>query len=118
MIERPYNPELIAPVTPKHLWRILSDDELGRLRQATYTILKEAGVHFPLKRALDLFAEHGADVDFDSQIVRLEPDLVEKALSNAPRYFTLGGMEPEYDFSLQENHTCAARSRSWSAARR
>jgi trimethylamine--corrinoid protein Co-methyltransferase len=102
---KPYDPELLTPVTPKHLWRILSDEELERLKQATYTILKEVGVHFPLKRALRLFAEHGADVDFDSQIVRVEPGLVEKALSKAPRYFNLGGREPEYDFHLKENHT-------------
>jgi trimethylamine--corrinoid protein Co-methyltransferase len=103
--EKPYNPELITPVTPKHLWRILGDEELDRLKQATYTILSEVGVHFPLKRALNLFAEHGAAVDLDDQIVRMEPELVENALSNAPRYFNLGGREPEYDFHLTDGHT-------------
>ena len=103
--QQSYNPELMTPVTPKHLWRILSDSELEQLKQATYTILSEVGVQFPLKRALDLFAEHGAKVDFDTQIVRLEPELVERALANAPRYFNMGGREPAYDFHLQEKHT-------------
>ena len=105
MTEIPYNLELIRPVTPKHLWRILTDEELNKLEEATYTLLRDVGVHFPLKRALDLFAEHGADVDFETETVRLEPELVQKALSQAPRYFSLGGREPEYDFHLQEKHT-------------
>ncbi len=105
MTDMEYNPDLITPVTPKHPWRILSDAELERLKGATFTILEEIGVHFPLKRALELFAEHGASVDFEGQIVRMDPDLVERALSNVPRYFNMGGREPEYDFHLRENHT-------------
>lgn len=103
--KRTHNPDLMTPVTPKHLWRILTDQELDLLKQATYQILKDVGVHFPLEEALHIFAEHGAQVDFERQIVRLGPDLVEKALSSAPRYFGVGGREPEYDFYLHENHT-------------
>jgi len=95
-----YNPELIAPIRPKHRWRILTDEELKGLTDATFEILSEVGVHFPLQRALDLFAENGADVDFETQVVKLSPDLVERALSNAPRYFGLGGRDPGYDFHL------------------
>lgn len=105
MKDRSYNPQLITPITPKHTWTILTEEELNLLEQATFEILKDVGVHFPLEKALALFAEHGAEVDFDAQIVRLEPDLVKEALSNAPRYFHLGGREPAYDFSLQEGHT-------------
>lgn len=105
MTERSHNSERIRPITPKHLWRILTDDELEKLEEATYFLLREVGVHFPLRKALDLFADHGADVDFENKVVRLEPELVRKALSNAPRYFPLGGREPEYSFHLQEKHT-------------
>jgi trimethylamine--corrinoid protein Co-methyltransferase len=83
----------------------LSDDDLRQLKGATYTILEEVGVHFPLPRALDLFAEHGADVDFETQVVRLPPGMVESALAHAPRYFHVGGREPDYDFHLQQGHT-------------
>jgi trimethylamine--corrinoid protein Co-methyltransferase len=94
------NPELITPIRPKHRWRILTDEELESLRNATFEILAEIGVHFPLQRALDLFAENGATVDFENQIVKLPPELVERALSGAPRYFGLGGRDPHYDFQL------------------
>jgi trimethylamine--corrinoid protein Co-methyltransferase len=103
--ENSYDPALIRPITPKHLWHVLGDDELQKLEDATYTILREVGIHFPLRRALDLFAEHGAAVDFENKVVRLEPDLVKTALSQAPRYFAVGGREPEYNFHLQKRHT-------------
>ncbi len=66
--------------------------------------MENVGVHFPLRKALDIFAEHGAEVDFDTEIVRLPPALVKKALSTAPRYFKLGGRDPRYDFELAKNH--------------
>ncbi len=99
-----YNPELIRPIVPKHSWHILTQAELRALQDATYEILGDIGVHFPLPKALEIFAEHGAQVDFESQIVRLEPDLVERALASAPRYFALGGRDPALDFCLQEGH--------------
>jgi trimethylamine--corrinoid protein Co-methyltransferase len=99
-----YNPDLIWPIVPKHRWRILTQAELRALRDATYEILQDIGVHFPLPRALEIFADCGAQVDFKSQIVRLDPDLVERALASAPRYFTLGGRDPDLDFNLQEGY--------------
>jgi trimethylamine--corrinoid protein Co-methyltransferase len=97
-----YNPELITPIRPKHRWRILTDQELERLRSATFEILAEVGIHFPLRKAVNLLAENGAAVDFEAQIVKFPPDLVERALSSAPRYFGLGGRDPRYDFHLCE----------------
>jgi trimethylamine--corrinoid protein Co-methyltransferase len=100
-----HNGERITPLRPKHRWRFLADDEIRRLREATYTILQEVGVHFPLRRALDLLAEHGAAVDFERQIVRLPPELVDRALAQAPRYFSVGGRARDFDFSLQAGCT-------------
>lgn len=103
-----YDPELITPIRPKHRWRILDDEELVRLSDATFEILSEVGVHFPLQRALDLFAENGAEVDSQTQIVKLPPDLIERALACAPRYFGLGGRDPRYDFHLHEGASFCA----------
>jgi trimethylamine--corrinoid protein Co-methyltransferase len=100
-----YNPKLITPIAPKHHWRFFTDDELARLADATYQILEEVGVQFPLPAALAIFADHGADVDFDRQIVRLSRDLVQKALGSAPRYFPVGGRDAAYDFHLQPGRT-------------
>ncbi len=97
--------QVIIPIVPKHNWRILTDDDIELLQDATFEILENVGVHFPLRKALDIFAEHGAKVDFDKEIVRLPTALVKKAMSTAPRYFKLGGREPRYDFELQKNYT-------------
>ncbi len=43
-------------------------------------VLEHVGVCFPSDRALSTFAEHGAQVDEDSQTVRLSADLVTEAL--------------------------------------
>ena len=97
--------QVFAPIVTKHNWRILSDNDIELLQDATFEILENVGVHFPLRKALDIFAEHGAEVDFETEIVRLPRALVKKTLSTAPRYFKLGGREPKYDFELQKNHT-------------
>jgi hypothetical protein len=57
--------------------------------------------HLPaLKKALRIFADHGAEVDWDSKIVRIPPDLVDRAMATAPRTITLGGREPRFDLIL------------------
>jgi trimethylamine--corrinoid protein Co-methyltransferase len=103
--EMTYDPELISPIAPKHHWRFFTDDELARLADATYRILEEVGVQFPLPAALGIFADGGADVDFDRQVVRLSHDVVDRALASAPRYFPVGGRDPAYDFHLQPGRT-------------
>ena len=102
---KPYEAEVITPLVTKHPWPILAQDELENLKQGILEILDTVGVHFPLPKALEIFAAHGAQVDYDTEIVRIPPDLVERALSTVPRYFTLGGREPRYDFRLQERHS-------------
>ncbi len=106
------NPELIKPAVPKHNLRIFSDEEINLLLQGSYEILEDVGVHFPLEKALDIFAEHGAQVDRETQIVKIPSDLVETALSTIPRYFSMGGRDPKYDFHLQKNHSYFSTSGS------
>jgi trimethylamine--corrinoid protein Co-methyltransferase len=55
---------------------------------------------FRPQERLEIFADHNADVDWDTQIVRIAPDFVERALSTAPRSFVLGGRERRFDLTL------------------
>ncbi len=92
-------PDIIPfPVTPKQ--EFLTPAQLATLKGGTLQLLDEVGVHFPSRRALAIFADHGAKVDYETQIVRLPPDLVLKAMSTAPRSFTLGGREERLDLVL------------------
>lgn len=49
--QQAYNPEFITPIKPKHNWRILSDKDLDLLKEATFRMLNEVGVQFPLDDA-------------------------------------------------------------------
>jgi trimethylamine--corrinoid protein Co-methyltransferase len=80
--------------------RILDDEQLEQFKLATMEILEETGIHCPSERALNIYAEHGAEVDFGSQIVKLPPNVVLEAMSQAPRYYTMGARSPAHDLNL------------------
>jgi len=95
----------IKPIVPAYRVRILNDEQLERFKSNTFTILEETGIHCPSERALKIYAEHGAVVDFDTQIVKLSPDVILQALSHAPRYYTMGGRTRAFDLDLSKGVT-------------
>lgn len=97
-IERP----AVEPIRTDHRVQFLSEEQLDRIQEATLQILEDTGVKFPSVKALSLFADHGAQVDHDTQIVRIPRDLVYKALSTVPRYFNVGARVPSCDFHLED----------------
>jgi trimethylamine--corrinoid protein Co-methyltransferase len=90
----------IIPFTSPFKTTLLTPEQLGSIRQGTLHLLAKVGVHFPSAIALQIFADHGARVDTKSQIVRLPPHLVERAMSTAPRSFVLAGREERFDLLL------------------
>ena len=97
-VERPP----IAPIRPAFRLQTLTGEQLDALQEATLHLLEEVGVQFPSSKALSIFADHGAQVDHESQIVKIPRDLVFKALSTVPRSFALGARDAAYDFALEE----------------
>jgi len=95
----------IEPVRTDLRLRLLDERELDRLQGATLQILQEVGVRFPSDKALAIFDDHGAHVDHHSQVVRIPPDLVRKAMATVPRYFQVGARSPSCEFHLQEGAT-------------
>jgi trimethylamine--corrinoid protein Co-methyltransferase len=92
----------LEPLRSQFIVPFLERAQLDQLQEATLHILEHTGVQFPSDKALAIFAEHGAQVDFDTQIVKLQRDIVLKAMSSVPRYFILGARDPAYDLQLQE----------------
>ena len=90
----------LQPIVPKYHLRILSDEQLEQFKSATLTVLEEVGIHCPSEKALNIYAEHGAQVDFERQIVKIPSDVVLEAMSHAPRYYTMGARLPEFDLKL------------------
>jgi trimethylamine--corrinoid protein Co-methyltransferase len=89
----------IIPFHPRKM-EMLSRSELEAIKKGTLHLLSEVGVHFPSQKALKIFADHDAHVDWDGELVRIPEDLVKKAMSTAPRSFVLGGREERFDLTL------------------
>lgn len=92
-------PDIIS-ISSHHKIEVLNPTEIKSLKNGTLQLLSEVGVYFPSQKALKIFADHGADVDWNTKIVRIPPDLVHKAMDSAPRSFVLGGREQRFDLVL------------------
>ena len=98
----PSETPLLQPIRPKEQFHILDEGQIQALANGTLEILAETGVHCPSEKCLNIYAEHGADVDFENQIVRIAPDLVAASLKSAPRYYTMGARSPAHDIDLAQ----------------
>jgi len=81
--------EEIKPIKASWSTQILDEDEVKQIHNATLEVLKDTGVHFPSREALEIFDDAGAKVDFDEEIVKFSDSLVEDALEKAPRNYNL-----------------------------
>lgn len=95
----------IIPVPTSNKLDVFTPTDLDTIKKSTLKLLSEVGVLFPSKIALQIFADHGADVDWESKIVRIPPELVMKAMSRAPRSFVMGGREERFDLTLDGRHS-------------
>jgi trimethylamine--corrinoid protein Co-methyltransferase len=95
----------ILSFSTDHKIDVVSSADLERIKGGTLELLSDVGAYFPSKKALSIFADHGAQVDWETEIVRIPPDLVMKAMSTAPRSFVLGGREERYDLTLDGSRT-------------
>ena len=91
---------LLQPIRPARHFHVIDEEQINQLANGTLEILAETGVHCPSEKCLKIYAEHGAQVDFDKQIVRLAPELVNASLATAPRYYTMGARSPAHDINL------------------
>jgi trimethylamine--corrinoid protein Co-methyltransferase len=98
----------LQPIKPGYRVSILSDGQLGQLQAATLEILEEVGVHCPSSKALAIYAEHGARVDYQSGITRLSAEQVLGAMSHAPRFYTMGARSADHDIELDGTATYCA----------
>ncbi len=61
-------PDIMPFISPIKA-EILTLAELEMVKGKTLNLLNDVGVHFPSSEALDIFAEHGARVDRENEIV-------------------------------------------------
>ncbi len=73
--------------------RILTDDQITRIDNASLAILETTGVIIPHDDMLDRFEDAGATVNRSEQRVRIPAELVARSLSSAGKQFTLYGRD-------------------------
>jgi len=89
---------------PRRPLQIVSPDEVRRIHETSLDILSEVGCVYYSKRALDVLAEAGAEVDYETTVAKLPPELVERALTTLPHTFTLGGRTQAFDLPIDGEH--------------
>ncbi len=64
----------ISPIAikPEMKIKILDERKIEKIHEATKTVLEQTGVKFPSQKALHIFAEAGAEVDFENQVIRIK----------------------------------------------
>lgn len=89
---------------PKLQLNILSQSDIEKIHQATLTIIEETGVRFPSQWALDIWKQHGAQVDEETQVVKVKPQVIEDALKLGKPVYPLAARDPQQDLILDDNH--------------
>jgi len=80
--------------------QVLSEDEKERVHESTLKILGNTGVRVKTKKGRQLLRAAGAEVDEQSEIVRLPRALMEDSLRLAPKEFKLGARRPGWDLPM------------------
>ena len=95
---------------------LLTADQLETVHLASMRILEEIGIEFMGEKARRLFRDAGADVDDDTGRVRIDRELVDRALASAPGQFSLTPRNPENRMHLG-GKSCLHQLRRWPAQR-
>ena len=82
---------------------IFSEEQLQRLIGAAHELLSQFGMEIRSKAALDIFAKHGALVDYETQMVRLPKEVVTHFRAFAPQSFVLKARNRERDLHIGGN---------------
>ena len=95
--EQPPFRKLRIPFPPT---KLISEDELESIHNASLRVLREIGVEVLHPEARRLMKEHGADVREGSERVRFDGDMVLELVSHAPSSFTLHARNPAHDLAF------------------
>jgi trimethylamine--corrinoid protein Co-methyltransferase len=77
--------------------KVVPEAEIQAIHAATLQVLEKIGVKFADEQTLRFLHDHGCYVDFDHQIVRFPPALVEESLQKCAPEFKLKARNPDYD---------------------
>ncbi len=76
---------------------LFTDDDIRSIDYATKEVLGTYGVQVSDAEGLQIFADAGCEVDFETQMVKIPVKVINYALSCAPKMFYLYGRDEEHD---------------------
>ncbi len=79
---------------------VLDEEGLARIEDAALTVLEEIGMDFLHPEAKVLLRQAGADVDPDSDRVRIDRHLISESVAKAPSSYTLHARNPEHNLQM------------------
>ncbi len=78
--------------------RLISDDQVESIHQASMRVLSEIGMDFMLPEARELWKAAGAKIE--GERVRFDPALIEELISHAPAEFELHSRNPQKSIQI------------------
>jgi trimethylamine--corrinoid protein Co-methyltransferase len=84
-------------------FEVLSQGEVEHIHAASMEILAEVGTKVNYKKAREVFREAGAEVDEETLAVKLPEKLVRWALDQAPKQFSLYGIDADFRLDIGPN---------------
>ena len=82
--------------------RVLSDEERHKVHDTSLKILANTGVRVDSARGRALLKTAGADVSKNSHIVRFPRHLIEDALQQVPKKYSLGARRPGWSLTMND----------------
>lgn len=106
-VQRSESPKLVPwrrLPNPYEPIRVLEEEQVEVIHQASLHILENLGIEFQNDEALDILNAAGAEVDRSSQNVRIDRGLIKECVDRAPAEFTLHARNPDRHIILGGNH--------------
>ena len=85
----------------KCMLKFFSDQDVERMRVATFKILEDVGVLISHEEAKRMLKAAGAKVEESTDLVRIPHELAEDCMARLPRKIVFGGRTPEDDIILE-----------------
>lgn len=95
----------IVPIKGRQ-YRLLSEEQIKELHNATVEVLNEVGIKVQHEEARDIMAGNGCKVDHDTEVVKIPEEVLTKFLKKAPSKIWLYGRDPKYDILLDDSDNC------------
>jgi trimethylamine---corrinoid protein Co-methyltransferase len=84
-------------------YKILSDDQIKDLHNASMEVLSEVGIKILHNDALDLMKGNGCIIDREKQVAKIPEDVLMKYIRLAPTKVSLYGRDPHYTVHLDDS---------------